>query len=716
MNTYYRSSLYPSSAKTEYNYSITNFGGGLNNVNSSNIIADNQSVDCMNMTFDSVTSMRKRGGIKLEDCYVYNEDIDKNVIYYDVNSPYYLERPIGALTYVYIDKPITYFSEEKYYTYSDVDNQIVSSTITRYIFATDDTLYVVDPSIKKIITQFSVNGRVNGARYNDAFFFTDGTNLYSYYDVCTKISIDSTYTDNEFVHGFRTVYGDPKFYVQDGQIKGDNVTTGSFDAPANSRFAYVSDRATFGINRINVQNNYLTEYDDTKYSFPLYIAGFETDPETQVVTATYELINVRYYFPTNTWDSSYNGYKKTKFLYELSTSYDSDKLDNYIFDNEILNPVIRSYKPNDITYYVGNTIIENHCIWYEPCMNELNDALSGENVVPNKPSNVFVYNGSLCVVGDVNGDNILFMSQQGNPYYFPASHTFVLERNGDNIVDMFVFDNSLVIGRNHDIFVLYGDSVYSKGNPYYLKKIDAHTGLACPNCGSLINNYYVYFGYDGNFYRLNSPATYNEYLMTKPLSTYIDVSKSPLNINDPTNIDMSSAVYKGEVWFSFNTAIPLIIVYSFDNMAFTYFKGMNSSYLFSNDHDMFVCTKNGYISKYDKDFYRDIDTNYTARFLTKNFDFGKSVYYKYFKQIKLNCRVDVGLNSIINVKCINNENSNFNTVFSFTTEESQDYFHSKWNRISFRARNIQFDISNNIIDQPMQVYELSVPYMIRDLR
>ena len=96
-------------------------------------------------------------------------------------------------------------------------------------------------------------------------------------------------------------------------------------------------------------------------------------------------------------------------------------------------------------------------------MNELNDEKSGENFLPNKPTNISLHNGQLCVCGDTEGNNVLFMSQQANPYYFPSSHTFVLESTGDGIVDFFELDTALVVGRHKDIWVIYGEGISKIG-------------------------------------------------------------------------------------------------------------------------------------------------------------------------------------------------------------------------------------------------------------
>ncbi len=372
-------------------------------------------------------------------------------------------------------------------------------------------------------------------------------------------------------------------------------------------------------------------------------------------------------------------------------------------------------------------VITDEYVWYEPCMNELDDEKAGENFLPNKPTNISVHNGQLCVCGDTEGNNVLFMSQQANPYYFPASHTFVLESTGDGIVDFFEFDTALVVGRHKDLWVIYGEGVYSDTNAYRLSKVDAHTGFACTGCGALINNYYIYLGYDGVFYRLNTPTTYTEYLMTRPLSTDIDITKAPLNIVTKDIHSLSPIVYNNEVWFAFDGDTPKVIVYSFDNMCFTYYEGMNATYLYSNDVDVYIGRKDGIISKYDKTCYSDLGQGYQCRFVTKRFDFDSPANFKYFKQVKLTVSVpDDAYSSVYLRAIVDSYSREFNGavepnfIFGSVTWgqifSNVDVYHSQWQQLSNRGRNIQFEFYNNSVNQPMCVYEISIPYTIRDIR
>lgn len=494
-------------------------------------------------------------------------------------------------------------------------------------------------------------------------------------------------------------------------------------------YLFVSDRPLTSSNsRIDLQPEFATvsEYaaDPTCQLVLTYQTTETNEAGNKVVVWKQFEPNVEFAIDNITWDATYTGQRLTKIITPIAEINDTFKTSVEGSDG---TTCLRTYIPNDISYTAGNMVITDEYVWYEPCMNELDDEKAGENFLPNKPTNIVVHNGQLCVCGDTEGNNVLFMSQQANPYYFPASHTFVLEATGDGIVDFFEFDTALVIGRHKDLWVIYGEGVYSDTNAYRLSKVDAHTGFACSNCGALINNFYIYLGYDGVFYRLNTPTTYTEYLMTRPLTTDIDITKKPLNISEKDMQTVSPIVYNNEVWFAFDGDIPKIIVYSFDNMCFTYYEGMNATYLYSNDIDVYIGRKDGIISKYDKTCYSDLGQGYQSRFVTKRFDFDSPANFKYFKQVKLTVSVPDDAYSSVYLKSAADSyttefygavepNFTFGSVTWGQIFSNVDVYHSQWQQLSNRGRNIQFEFYNNSVNQPMCVYEITVPYTIRDIR
>ena len=65
-------------------FTLTNFSGGLNNVEPDNLIGDNESTDCKNMRFLDDVIMEKRHGIKLIETYT---KLSEPVTWLDVYRP-----------------------------------------------------------------------------------------------------------------------------------------------------------------------------------------------------------------------------------------------------------------------------------------------------------------------------------------------------------------------------------------------------------------------------------------------------------------------------------------------------------------------------------------------------------------------------------------------------------------------------------------------------
>lgn len=65
-------------------FTLTNFSGGLNNVEPDNLIGDNESTDCMNMRFLDDVIMEKRHGIKLIETHT---KLSEPVTWLDVYRP-----------------------------------------------------------------------------------------------------------------------------------------------------------------------------------------------------------------------------------------------------------------------------------------------------------------------------------------------------------------------------------------------------------------------------------------------------------------------------------------------------------------------------------------------------------------------------------------------------------------------------------------------------
>ena len=66
---------------------------------------------------------------------------------------------------------------------------------------------------------------------------------------------------------------------------------------------------------------------------------------------------------------------------------------------------------------------------------------------------------------------MVYISDILNPYYFPASLPIQLPPDGDKINCMRVFADSIIFGRDKDVYVLHGNTNRDGDESYTLKKI-----------------------------------------------------------------------------------------------------------------------------------------------------------------------------------------------------------------------------------------------------
>lgn len=419
------------------------------------------------------------------------------------------------------------------------------------------------------------------------------------------------------------------------------------------------------------------------------------------------------------------------------------------------------YTPLSVQYYEGVTQkdLVKGITWYEPCINQLADADAGAGYIPKNPKLIISHKNRLFIAGDEDQPHTVYFSWTGSEYYFPCYHNVGIKPNGEPIIDLVVFDNALIIGREKDMYVLYGSSVYEdSGDTFYIKQMDVSAGFMCSDCGALLNNYYIFLGSDGIFYKLNTPTTLVEYLMTKPLPRKIDIYKEPFNLDNQDKLDVSTVAFYNQIYF--NVADDLIIVYSYDNMAWTYYTGMDSSALYSDGVNLYIGNTDGKLLNYEylTDCYSDCGEAIECVYASKRFDLNAPATYKYFKSFMLTSHAWENVISTISAKFESDYyDMEFETppvyssnmtrfggkmiidpigeVVEYDTEQEQEeaetypasfweidvfnnrnLFKSRWTKLDVRSRTLKVYLSNNVVDEAMRVYGYSLLLSSRDVR
>ena len=85
---------------------------------------------------------------------------------------------------------------------------------------------------------------------------------------------------------------------------------------------------------------------------------------------------------------------------------------------------------------------------------------------------LIVHKDRLYATGNPNDPNMVYISDILNPYYFPASLPVQLPPDGDRVTCMRVFNDSIIFGRENDVYVLSGNTNRDTSESYLLKKLN----------------------------------------------------------------------------------------------------------------------------------------------------------------------------------------------------------------------------------------------------
>ena len=281
------------------------------------------------------------------------------------------------------------------------------------------------------------------------------------------------------------------------------------------------------------------------------------------------------------------------------------------------------------------------------------------------------------------------------------------------------------------MYVLYGNSEYQtqSDDPYYIKQMDVSCGFMSRRCGALLNNYYIYLGYDGRFYKLNTPTTYVEYLMTSPLTHKCDIYSTPFTFPQNSIVNVCAVAYRNEVYFNINS--NLVIVYNYDNMAYTYFIGWYENSLKVYENRLLIGRTDGKLATYcdDEEMFDDMGAPIECCFATKRFDFINPISYKYFKQFMVTSYAYNDINSYIVVDIevdftdihlkdsINSNLSRFDRAhWNLDIFNNRNLYKSQYYKLDIRGRTIKFKFSNIGLGEAMRLYDINILYTMRDVR
>lgn len=391
--------------------------------------------------------------------------------------------------------------------------------------------------------------------------------------------------------------------------------------------------------------------------------------------------------------------------------------------------LVRFYIPKGDTYYSGDYKTDDilNLKWYEPCKHELDDIYKGENFLPKNCTTITLDSERIYLAGDSEHPNEIYISDINNPFYFPVNLGMQCPPSGDKIIDLITFDNGVVVGRNNDIHVIYGETANLDftNNLFNMKRFDTHTGFSSKNNAKEVNNYLFFLGYDGNVYGMHTIQANNEMLATTIINKdKVDLSKNPFNITKEDLKNVPSIYYEDEYYLAFDN---MVVVYNYMKRAWTKYTGWNASFFLIKDNELLIGTKDGRVLKLT-DEYNDCGKAIECFYKTGQFNLGKAMNYKNFLDMFAVTHAynefdsSLKIMALVDYDEIKSSNDIINALsrFGITTFGeilvATNIAQSKNVPINVRGRIISFVFSNDKLNEPMKVYQISVTYILRGTR
>lgn len=348
----------------------------------------------------------------------------------------------------------------------------------------------------------------------------------------------------------------------------------------------------------------------------------------------------------------------------------------------------------------------NKKVYYEPCENEFTDSYNGANKIPEKAKYIVSHGDRLYASGNDKDDDMIYITFSKNPLYFPSSLPIQVPPTSNKIIGMHVFDDSVVIGRENDIYTLTGKT--NEPNlgieVYKLKKLNTHTGFASHQAISIAHNYLIFLGSDGNVYAIQNARTYERDLATTILSRTIDLTKYPIECKKE-DYSSATAFFDNDEWYL--TIGDKTLVYSYRHMAWVMYEGLKMRSVYCKDGEWIWGRPEGRIATFDKETFKDFGEPYEALWYSKSFDMDDANSYKQFREFFIVAKTfpqhlsDIYVTFEIDYADVNDRVVIENQIARWGYSKYGDRFINREINESLpfsigrRGRNIRFKITNN---------------------
>ena len=274
-------------------------------------------------------------------------------------------------------------------------------------------------------------------------------------------------------------------------------------------------------------------------------------------------------------------------------------------------------------------------VYYEPCDNEFLDSLLGANKIPEKVKYLASHTGRVFASGHDKDDDNVFISDLQNPLYFAVGLPIQIPPTSDKITGMHVFDNSVVLGRQNDIYTISGSTNRRDVGVelFKLKRLNTHTGFASHLAVDIAHNYLMFLGSDGNVYAIQSTRGQDRELSTIILSRTIDLEASPIDV-DKADYKKATSYFHKDEWFL--TIGDKTMVYNYRHMSWLMYTDLNMRSCYGFDNGEWIWGRpDGRLAMFDEDNFFDFGEPYESLWYSKMFDMDDANSFKQFREFYL---------------------------------------------------------------------------------
>lgn len=315
---------------------------------------------------------------------------------------------------------------------------------------------------------------------------------------------------------------------------------------------------------------------------------------------------------------------------------------------EVVNPTVDFTPISGADIGVTKYNYTEKTISYEPCQAQMEHPKLGANVVPDDLKYLISHGGRLFASGCNKDNDNIFITDVENPYYFPVYTPMQVPPDSDRIRGLIVYDDSVIVGRENDMYVITGKTSIENTigvEVFQIKRINTHTGIANNDAMDVCHNYLFYLGSDGNVYSLSSVRNDQKILSTTIISKTLDLFKEPFSLTHEGLLTASSAFYKDE-WYL--TIKDIVLIYSYRHQAWTLWDNLYARCFCVVDNIFIWGNEFGKTCMNSTDYY-DYGRPFRAFWASKYFDMDDASSYKQFREFYLVAHTYEAYNSNISV-------------------------------------------------------------------